>query len=93
VESSIDEGFGSVSFPASRKNLGEVLADFHDVLIEPEFRQDKLDLARTGMSGGIARRNDEPQGIAEREFTNTVYAEHAVWLGGRIRHHRPRHPR
>ena len=64
VESSIDEGFGSVSFSCLKENLGEVLADFHDVLIEPEFRQDKLDLARTGMSGGIARRNDEPQGIA-----------------------------
>lgn len=79
VESSIDEGFGSVSFSCLKENLGEVLADFHDVLIEPEFRQDKLDLARTGMSGGIARRNDEPQGIAEREFTNTVYGKNTPY--------------
>ena len=73
VESDIDETLGSVSFSCLKENLGEVLAAFHDVLTDPEFRQDKLDLARTEMSGGIARRNDEPQGIVEREFTNIVY--------------------
>ena len=64
VESNIDEGFGSVSFSCLTENLGEVLGDFHDVLTGPEFRQDKLDLARTEISGGIARRNDEAHDIA-----------------------------
>ena len=73
VESNIDESFGSVGFSCLKENSNEVVADFHDVLTQPEFRQDKLDLARTGMSGDIARRNDEPRGIAEREFANTVY--------------------
>jgi len=73
VESEIGEGFGSVTFSCLKENLDPVLADFHDVLTAPEFSQDKLDLARTGMSGGISRRNDEPSEIAEREFTNIVY--------------------
>jgi zinc protease len=79
VESNIDESFGSVGFSCLKENSGEVLAAFHDVLTQPEFRQDKLDLARTEMSGGIARRNDEPQGIAEREFTNTVYSKNTPY--------------
>ena len=79
VESGIDEGFGSVSFSCLKENLDEVLTLFHDVLTQPEFRQDKLDLARTGMSASIARRNDEPQAVAEREFTNTVYGKNTPY--------------
>jgi zinc protease len=79
VESDIDESLGSVSFSCLKENLDEVLAVFHDVLTEPEFRQDKLDLARTGMRGGIARRNDDPHGIAEREFANIVYGKNTPY--------------
>ena len=79
VESDIGESFGSVSFSCLKENLDAVLADFHDVLTAPEFRQDKLDLARTGMSGSIARRNDEPEAIAEREFTNIVYGRNTPY--------------
>jgi zinc protease len=79
VESDIDESLGSVSFSCLKENVDEVLAGFHDVLTAPEFSQDKLDLARTGMSGGIARRNDEPQAIAEREFTNLVYGKNTPY--------------
>jgi len=79
VESDIGESFGSVGFSCLKENVDEVLARFHDVLTEPEFSQDKLDLARTGMSGGIARRNDDPQAIAEREFANTVYGKNTPY--------------
>ncbi|MFY9727716.1 MAG: pitrilysin family protein [Bryobacteraceae bacterium] len=79
VESSIDETLGSVSFSCLKENTGEVLAAFHDVLTAPEFRQDKLDLAKTEMNGGIARRNDEPQGIAEREFADIVYGKNTPY--------------
>lgn len=79
VESNIDETLGSVSFSCLKENQGEVLIAFHDVLTQPDFRQDELDLARTGMSGGIARRNDEPHSLAEREFTNTVYGKNTPY--------------
>jgi len=75
VESNIDETLGSVTFSCLKENTDEVLAAFHDILTGPEFRQDKLDLARTQMNDAIARRNDEPQGIAEREFANTIYGK------------------
>jgi zinc protease len=79
VESDIGESFGSVGFSCLKENVDDVLAAFHDVLTTPAFRQDKLDLARTGMSGAIARRNDEPQEIAEREFANLVYGRNTPY--------------
>jgi zinc protease len=79
VESDIGESLGSVGFSCLKENLDDVLAAFHDVIVAPGFRQDKLDLARTGMSGAIARRNDEPQEIAEREFANIVYGRNTPY--------------
>ena len=45
------------------------------MLTGPEFRQDKLDLAKTQMRSGISRRNDDAHGIAEREFADIVYGK------------------
>jgi predicted Zn-dependent peptidase len=73
VESSIGETSGSVSFSALKENVDQVLAIFSDVLREPEFRQDKIDLAKTQLRGSIARRNDSAGGIALREFDSLVY--------------------
>src|SRR5262245_47194254 len=73
VESSIGESSGRVSFSALKENADEVLSTFKDVLTGPEFRQEKLDLAKTEIHSGISRRNDDPHGIAEREFYATIY--------------------
>jgi zinc protease len=73
VETSIGETSGRVSFSALKENSDEVLAIFHDLLTTPEFRQDKLDLAKTQYRSSISRRNDEPHGIANREFSDLVY--------------------
>jgi len=73
VESRIDETNATVSFSALKENTGEVLAAFHDVLTEPEFRQDKLDLAKSQLRAGISRRNDDAHGVVEREFARMVY--------------------
>ncbi len=75
VESSIGETSGEVSFSALRENTGEVLAAFHDVLTGPEFRQVKIDLAKVQMRSEIARRNDDAEAIATREFANSVYGK------------------
>jgi zinc protease len=73
VESSIGETSGAVSFFALKENTDEVLGVFKDVLTAPEFRQDKIDLARTQLRSGIARRNDDAHGVADREFSDIVY--------------------
>jgi len=75
VESFIGESSGSVSFSALKENTAEVLALFKDILTAPEFRQDKLDLAKSQMRSGISRRNDNAEGIAEREFSDILYGK------------------
>jgi len=75
VETSIDESFGQTSFSCLKENADEVLGVFHDVLTAPAFRQDKLDLAKTETRSGISRRNDDPHGIEEREFSDIVYGK------------------
>lgn len=75
VESNIGETNGRVSFNCLKENTDEVLAAFKDVLTDPEFRQDKLDLAKTQEKSSIARRNDDPGDIARREFADTIYGK------------------
>ncbi|HEY2019086.1 MAG TPA: pitrilysin family protein, partial [Bryobacteraceae bacterium] len=73
VESHISESSGAVSFSALKENTDEVLGVFKDILTSPEFRQEKLDLAKSQMRSGISRRNDDAQNIVEREFSSILY--------------------
>jgi zinc protease len=73
VESNMGETNASMSFSGLKETAGTVLRVFKEVLTDPEFRQDKIDLAVTQMDSGIDRRNDDPQGIAEREISSILY--------------------
>jgi zinc protease len=73
VESQIGESFGSVSFSTLKERTDEVLGIFHDVLTGPAFREDKLDLVRSQLRSGIARRNDDAHSISQREFASLIY--------------------
>ena len=75
VESNIGESSGAVSFSTLKENAAEVLAVFKDVLTAPEFRQDRLDLAKGQERSGISRRNDNAESIAEREFADILYGK------------------
>lgn len=73
VESGIGETSGSVSFSTLKENAAEVMAVFKDVLTQPEFRQPKVDLAKTQTRSMISRRNDDADGIVDREFASILY--------------------
>ncbi len=73
VESSMGETSATVSFSGLQETSEQVLRIFKDVLTAPEFRQDKIDLTLSQLRSSIARRNDDAQGIAERELTNILY--------------------
>ncbi|MBI3665351.1 MAG: insulinase family protein, partial [Acidobacteria bacterium] len=75
VETGIGETSGSANFFTLKENLDKVLAIYADVLRHPAFRQDKVDLYKNQTRSAIARRNDDPGQIAEREFTNLVYGK------------------
>jgi zinc protease len=73
VESAIGETSGTVSFNCLRQDIDTVLEIFKALLVAPEFRQDKLDLAKTQYRSMIARRNDNAGAIAAREFASILY--------------------
>jgi zinc protease len=73
VESSIDESFGRVSFSTLKERTDEVMGVFHDVLTQPAFRDNKIELTKTQIRGGISRRNDDAPGISQREFADILY--------------------
>lgn len=81
VESGIGESNGSVSFSCLKENTDAVMSLFYDVLTQPAFREEKLDLAKTQIKSAISRRNDEPSGIAQRELYSMVYGPDTPYGG------------
>ena len=79
IESQIGETNGTLSFSCLKENTDQVLALFRDLLTSPEFRQDKVDLAKTQSRSEISRRNDDADGIAEREFSDIVYGRNTPY--------------
>ncbi|MDJ0732801.1 MAG: pitrilysin family protein [Nostocaceae cyanobacterium] len=75
VETGISTSAGSASFEALKEDTQTVVGLFAQVLREPVFAQEKLDLAKTQLRGSIARRNDDPDDIAGREFKKLIYGQ------------------
>jgi zinc protease len=75
VEAGMDETSANVSFSGLKETTDRVLAVFKDVLTNPEFRQDKLDLTLTQYRSAIARRNDDASDIPGRELTRILYGK------------------
>lgn len=73
VETSIDITAGSATFSALSEDLTDVMGLFAEVLQQPAFPQDKIDLTKNQWRGSIARRNDNPSDIANREFQKLIY--------------------
>jgi len=73
VESSMGESSASISFSGLKETSGTVLGIFKAVMTDPAFRQEKIDLTISQAHSGIDRRNDDPQGIAEREIASILY--------------------
>jgi zinc protease len=63
----------TVSWSCLKEDFGDVFRVFVDVLKNPEFRADKIEIAQKGLYDAISRRNDEPEQIAWREAAKLVY--------------------
>jgi len=75
VETGMGGDVGTASMNCLKEDFDDVLAVFVDVLRNPAFAEDKLDLAKQQAKTGIARRNDDIDGIAGREFARLIYGE------------------
>src|SRR5947209_8002257 len=63
----------TISFSCLKGDLDDVFKAFVDVLQNPEFRAEKIDIARKAMQDAISRRNDEVGEIAHREAVRLAY--------------------
>ncbi|RME22088.1 MAG: insulinase family protein, partial [Candidatus Zixiibacteriota bacterium] len=74
---------GLLSGNASVNSLSDyqdmVLDILADILRNPVFDQDKIDLAKVQARSDIARRNDDPQGLGFREFRRLIYGANSVY--------------
>lgn len=73
VETSIDVNQGQASVFALKEDFPEVFRLFGEILRYPVFDPAKIDIAKTGVKGDIARQNDDPQDILYRELPELVY--------------------
>ncbi len=76
---SIETGGGqantSLHWSSFSKDFTQVFALAVDVLLHPEFKAEKLQLAKRGITAGIARRNDDASAIAGREAVQIAYGK------------------
>jgi zinc protease len=63
----------AVTWDCLKENMDDVFKVFVELLREPEFRGDKLPLAKNQLNTSISRRNDDPFEIAFREASKLVY--------------------
>jgi zinc protease len=62
-----------ISWSCLKEDFGDVFNVFNDLLRHPEFRQEKIDLAKGELSDAISRRNDDVGEIAARETLKLAY--------------------
>jgi zinc protease len=63
----------SVSWSCLKEDFDDVFRVFEELLKNPEFRAEKIEIAQKGMYDGISRRNDDPSQIAGREAAKLAY--------------------
>lgn len=78
IEAATSGAYSSVSFAALTETRDEVLELFRDVLREPRFDADRLEVTRGSVLESIRRRDDNPVGLAVQEFGLRVASGHPV---------------
>lgn len=79
LSTSIGSGSGNASLNLLKEDFDELLPVFIDLLQNPLFPEDKIDLAKIQNKSSISRRNDDQQQIASREFRKLIYGENSPY--------------
>lgn len=59
-----------------KRDLPHVLDIFADLVMNPSFPDDKVDMKRKTMLEDIRRKNDQPSDVAQREYAKLIYGDH-----------------
>lgn len=79
METSIGFTAGSASMSVLKEDFDLLAPVFVDLLTNPAFPEDKIELAKTQTKTSISRRNDNNQQIGFREFERLVYGEDSAY--------------
>jgi zinc protease len=74
----VGERTSTLSLSVLSKDLDEGLAIFFDVLMNPEFREEPLKLAKARFVEQLRQANDQPSGVLNREFEKLLYGANAL---------------
>ena len=69
----------TIGWSCLKDDFEDVFKAFLDVLENPEFRADKIEIAKKGMYDAISRRNDDPEQIAGREAAKLGYGANSPY--------------
>ncbi len=76
-----EERTSTLSLTVLSKNIDEGLAIFFDVLMNPEFREAPLNLAKARLVNQLRQANDQPRTILNREYERILYGDHPLtWV-------------
>lgn len=75
IETDDGEESTSLTWSSFSKDFDQVFGMAADLLLHPQFSEDKLVLAKRQEDTGIIRRNDDPGQIAEREAEMLAYGK------------------
>ncbi len=79
METSIGLTNGSARMNVLKEDFSELLPVFTDLLQNPLFPQERIDLAKTQQRTAISRRNEEASSVAGREFRKLIYGPESVY--------------
>jgi zinc protease len=75
VETNSGGDQSTAGFFALKEDVDKALPILADVLQHPAFPEDKIELAKIDARANIDRRNDDPGGIASREYMRVMYGK------------------
>jgi len=79
VGTGIGLNFGSAYMSVLKEDIDTGLLILADVLMNPAFSEDKIELARIQHRSSIARRNDDMRSIAFREYEKLIYGPESAY--------------
>jgi zinc protease len=79
VETNNSSDMASASAWVLKEDLDKGLGYLADILQHPSFPQEKIELAKIDQNASIDRRNDEPMGIAFREYSRMMYGKDSAY--------------
>ncbi|GAC1628950.1 MAG: hypothetical protein NVS9B13_26740 [Candidatus Acidiferrum sp.] len=73
VETSADGNSSTIAWDCLKENFDDVFNVYLELLRDPQFRPEKISIAKDQLNTAISRRNDSPFQIAFREAAKLVY--------------------